>query len=38
MSNPDDLREQLDRIEAAASTAESRTGSIEQTLDGLGGR
>ena len=30
-----DLREQLDRIESAASTAEERTGSIENTLEGL---
>ena len=32
---PDDLRDQLDRIESAASTAEERTGSIENTLEGL---
>ena len=31
-----DLREQLDRIESAASAAEERTGSIENTLEGLG--
>ena len=31
----DDLRDQLDRIESAASTAEERTGSIENTLEGL---
>ena len=30
-----DLRDQLDRIESAASTAEERTGSIENTLEGL---
>ena len=33
-----DLREQLDRIESAASTAEERTGSIENTLENMGGR
>ena len=27
-----------DRIESAASTAEERTGSIENTLDNMGGR
>ena len=31
----DDLRERLDRIESAAATAEERTGSIENTLEGL---
>ena len=30
-----DLADQLDRIESAASTAEERTGSIENTLEGL---
>ena len=35
-SGVDDLRERLDRIESAASTAEERTGSIENTLEGLG--
>ena len=35
---PADLREQLDRIESAASTAEERTGSIENTLENMGGR
>jgi len=35
---PDDLRDQLDRIEAAATTAEDRTGSIESTLEAMGGR
>lgn len=34
----DDLREQLDRIESAASTAEERTGTIERKVDELGGR
>ena len=34
----DDLREQLDRIESAAATAEERTGSIENTLESMGGR
>ena len=33
-----DLREQLDRIESAASTAEERTGSIQNTLENMGGR
>jgi len=32
----DDLRGQLDRIEDAATTAESRTGSIENTLEDMG--
>lgn len=32
---PDDLREQLDRIEASASTAEDRTGSIQRQLEGM---
>ena len=31
-----DLQDRLDRIESAASTAEERTGSIENTLEGLG--
>ena len=31
-----DLREQLDRIESAASTAEERTGSIENRLESAG--
>jgi len=35
---PEDLRDQLDRIESAASTAEERTGSIENTLENMGGR
>jgi len=35
---PDDLRDQLDRIEAAATTAEDRTGSIQATLEAMGGR
>ena len=30
-----DLQDRLDRIESAASTAEERTGSIENTLEGL---
>ena len=30
-----DLQERLDRIESAASTAEERTGSIQNTLEGL---
>ena len=34
----DDLQERLDRIESAASTAEERTGSIENTLENMGGR
>jgi uncharacterized protein YgfB (UPF0149 family) len=33
---PDDLREQLDRIESAAMTAEARTGRIEGTLEDMG--
>ena len=33
---PDDLRDQLDRIESAATTAEARTGRIEGTLDDMG--
>ena len=33
---PDDLREQLDRIESAATTAEARTGRIEGTLEDMG--
>jgi len=33
-----DLRDQLDRIESAASTAEERTGTIERKVDDLGGR
>ena len=32
----DDLSEQLDRIEDAATTAEARTGSIENTLEDMG--
>lgn len=32
-----DLRDQLDRIEAAATTTEERTGRIEGTLEDLGG-
>jgi len=32
-----DLRDQLDRIESAASTAEERTGTIERKVDDLGG-
>lgn len=35
---PSELKEQLDRIESAASTAEERTGQIQGTLDELGGR
>ena len=35
---PDDLDERLRRIESAASTAEERTGSIENTLENMGGR
>jgi len=35
---PDDLRDQLNRIEAAATTAEDRTGSIQATLEAMGGR
>lgn len=35
-SLPDDLREQLDRIESAATTAEARTGRIEGTLEDMG--
>lgn len=35
---PSDLREQLDRIESAASTAEERTGQIQGTLEGMGAR
>ena len=35
-SVPDDLQEQLDRIESAASTVEERTGSIENTLENAG--
>jgi hypothetical protein len=31
-----DLREQLDRIESAATTAEARTGRIEGTLEDMG--
>ena len=31
-----DLRDRLDRIESAASTAEERTGSIENTLESAG--
>ena len=30
---PDDLQERLDRIESSASTAEERTGSIQNTLE-----
>jgi len=33
-----EVREQLERIEAAASTAEERTGSIERQLEDMGGR
>ena len=33
-----DLRDRLSRIESAASTAEERTGSIENTLENMGGR
>jgi hypothetical protein len=32
----DDLRDQLDRIESAATTAEARTGRIEGALDDMG--
>ena len=32
----DDLQERLDRIESAASTAEERTGSIQNTLESAG--
>ena len=32
----DDLREQLNRIESAATTAEARTGRIEGTLEDMG--
>lgn len=35
---PEEVKEQLDRIESAASTAEERTGQIQGTLDELGGR
>jgi len=35
---PDELYDQLQRIEAAATTAEDRTGSIESTLEAMGGR
>jgi len=38
LAEPDDLRDQLDRIESAAETAEERTGSIENTLENMGGR
>jgi hypothetical protein len=34
----DDVREQLDRIEAAAQTAEDRAGSIERTVEDMEGR
>ena len=33
-----DVLDRLDRIESAASTAEERTGSIENTLENMGGR
>ena len=33
-----ELFERLSRIESAASTAEERTGSIENTLENMGGR
>ena len=33
---PAEVREQLDRIESAATTAEARTGRIEGTLDDMG--
>lgn len=33
---PDDLREQLDRIEDAATTAEERAGRVERTLEDMG--
>lgn len=33
---PDDLREQLDRIEAAATTTEDRTGQIQTALEDAG--
>ena len=32
----DDLRDQLDRIESAATAAEARTGRIEGTLEDMG--
>jgi len=32
---PDDIREQLDRIEAAAETAEERTGAIDRKVEDL---
>jgi hypothetical protein len=35
---PDEVREQLNRIEQAAETAEDRTGSIERTVDDIEGR
>jgi hypothetical protein len=34
----EEIHEQLDRIESAATTAESRTASIERTLENMGGR
>ena len=33
-----DLADRLNRIESAASTAEERTGSIQHTLENMGGR
>ena len=33
---PDDLNERISRIESAASTAEERTGSIQNTLESAG--
>jgi len=33
-----DVQAQLDRIESAATTTEDRTGSIQHTLENMGGR
>ena len=38
LAEADGLRDQLQRIESAASTAEERTGRIEQTLEDMGAR
>ena len=35
---PAEVREQLDRIEASASAAEDRTGSIQRTVEDMEGR
>jgi hypothetical protein len=36
LAEADDLREQLDRIEASAATVEERTGQIQRDVEDLG--